>query len=1039
MKKFNVLNVLLFLSFTGVYAQMSYYYRGEKVPLTVDRNYVHIIADEDFMKSPASDHLFQSFNMERSDSKPAAGYMLKLKFKSAPEMAEYSRIVSSLKQDGQIRHVLPFFVREGAEPIGTSDIFCLKLKDIKDTAMMRRMAEEKGVQIVSQIQYMPLWFILSLRNSAFAHSIEATDYFYETRLFADIDPAFMFHFKPNCANDPGFGSQWGLASINICNAWEITRGAGATVAVVDKVIDNFQEDLSPNFHPNSSAHLNKHKYNSAENHGTLVAGIIAAVRGNDRDIAGVAPESFLVKIGHNMDMTNYIATDLAEGISRARIEGEADVINCSWGDDGGDKYHSSNVHGKVLEDAIDDALQLGRNGKGCVLVFASGNNGKTDYVDYPGNYTFDNLVVGGIHSNGAIDSDSNYDMYYNRVDIVGPGVNIISTNNGNGTTSDSGTSFAAPHVSGVAALILSLNPELYGSEVRDIIEKSAQKIRTDLYTYTNISGFPNGTRHAAMGHGLVDAHAALLATPHISGKDTVLYTGTEFTFKNPPSGTIYWTVSNPNIFEVVTLTGTSTTIKRKGKAIDNLATLYARTGSVNGAIVASKKIKTCQAADISGSGTVCYDGSVFKLNQSSGTIYWTLSSSSNFTLNPSSTTGTHQATVKRIGSGTGNVILQARINSSSGTVIAEKNITACTAPSISGNTSVYTGSQCTFNVSNAPSGYTWDCSSHFTPVPKSPGKYTASNAGQGWVCIKLNGTEISSRYNVTITDPPSINIVGPSTICHYGYYELDTGETANWSVSPGFSLNLINPTVPSITVHTSGSSDLTGTLTAVLNGKTVTKTIYATPSSYSCCWTLIDFINMTNLSCSAYVKLIPLDRYGYPDPNLVYRWNVTWQEGVSISSQTGTWYSNYLELSFSPTGGGARIDAYLINGCGESPHTTVEYRIATGGCGSYSPVNVYPNPVSNLLNIEIDNEAVNLVQSMNKAFYDGKLFKTTSTSIPAYDIHLYDWQGNLLGQQKIKDGSAQFNVANLPIGIYYLHVYDGINDNPEIKQIVVEH
>ena len=57
---------------------------------------------------------------------------------------------------------------------------------------------------------------------------------------------------------------------------------------------------------------------------------------------------------------------------------------------------------------------------------------------------------------------------------------------------------------------------------------------------------------------------------------------------------------------------------------------------------------------------------------------------------------------------------------------------------------------------------------------------------------------------------------------------------------------------------------------------------------------------------------------------------------------------------------------------------------------------------------------------------------------PVFDVRLYDGQGNLVRQQLTKGGNVEFNVANLPVGIYYLHVYDGVSDKPEVQQIVVE-
>ena len=58
---------------------------------------------------------------------------------------------------------------------------------------------------------------------------------------------------------------------------------------------------------------------------------------------------------------------------------------------------------------------------------------------------------------------------------------------------------------------------------------------------------------------------------------------------------------------------------------------------------------------------------------------------------------------------------------------------------------------------------------------------------------------------------------------------------------------------------------------------------------------------------------------------------------------------------------------------------------------------------------------------------------------PKSPVRLYDGQGNQLRQQTAKGGTVQFNVSNLPYGIYYLHIYDGVNSKPEIQQIMVEH
>ncbi len=107
-----------------------------------------------------------------------------------------------------------------------------------------------------------------------------------------------------------------------------------------------------------------------------------------------------------------------------------------------------------------------------------------------------------------------------------------------------------------------------------------------------------------------------------------------------------------------------------------------------------------------------------------------------------------------------------------------------------------------------------------------------------------------------------------------------------------------------------------------------------------------------------------------------------------------------------------------------------EYDYYTGG---KSLSVIYPNPVSNILNIDLEQTITqaNALESVTGA----KQLKQDKT----YDIRLYDSQGNLLRHAKAKGGKVEFNVENLSNGIYFLHIYDGVSEKPEMRQIVVEH
>ncbi len=366
---------------------------------------------------------------------------------------------------------------------------------------------------------MPLWYTLSGRNIG-ASGVELSNYYYETGYFATVDPAFMFNFRAN-SNDEYFDELWGLRNIinpgidiDIEDAWQITEGhSGIFVGVVDQGLDYYHGDLSGNIigigYDAMTGSSPSKLYGS---HGTHVGGTIAAIKDNELQVVGVAPKSSLLSISHALDIYPFIddfvddiSEQLADGINWAWDKNGADIINNSWGDQGG--WYYNNFHSTILEDAITDAIFDGRNGDGSIVVFAAGN--KAPAIDYPANFSPNILTIGSIGPDGSRAPSSGYG---NELDLMAPGVDILSTIRNNGVGYDSGTSMAAPHVSGVAALIFSINSSLTASVVRNIIEQSSQKIRTDLYDYKTTVGRFNGTWNERMGYGLVNAYNALINT-----------------------------------------------------------------------------------------------------------------------------------------------------------------------------------------------------------------------------------------------------------------------------------------------------------------------------------------------------------------------------------------------------------------------------------------------------------------------------------------------------------------------------------------------
>ncbi|MGC4068656.1 MAG: S8 family peptidase [Polyangiaceae bacterium] len=317
----------------------------------------------------------------------------------------------------------------------------------------------------------------------------------------DTDPVWTLDSIPN---DPLYPQQWSLPQVNAPQAWDVVTGSpDVVVAVIDSGVDFTHPDLSsaiwnnpadpPDGVDNDGNGLvdDSHGWNFASNnndlkdleaHGTHIAGIIAATRNNATGIAGVASGVKIMAIQvHTLDYLN--ASAVTRGIYYAADHG-AKVINLSLG--GPDNFWDS-------RNAIDYALS-----KGAIVVASAGNGSDTAY-NYPAIYQ-NALAVAALEQTDRRAGFSNYGSW---VDISAPGRDILSTvppnlANGEYYWSGSGTSQAAPIVSGVAALVFSQHPTWTPQQVRNQLLSTAQSIATQNPDYVG-----------QLGAGRVDANAAV--------------------------------------------------------------------------------------------------------------------------------------------------------------------------------------------------------------------------------------------------------------------------------------------------------------------------------------------------------------------------------------------------------------------------------------------------------------------------------------------------------------------------------------------------
>ncbi len=310
------------------------------------------------------------------------------------------------------------------------------------------------------------------------------------------EPDYVVHAVAQ-PNDQFISLQWGVnntgqdirgvlgtadADIDGFEAWDTrTNASGVIVAVIDSGTQWDHPDLDDNIWTNSGEipgngidddnngyiddvrgwdfYNNDNNPDDSDGHGTHTAGTVGAEGNNGIGVAGVAwdvqimPLRFIGPFGGS-------TSDAIAAVNYA-VDNGAQISNNSWGGGG---------FSTAMRDAISNAAAADH-----LFVAAAGNDGvNTDNSPhYPSSYNNDNIIsVAATDNRDRLASFSNYGS--NSVDIGAPGVDIASTYNGSSYVWSSGTSMAAPHVAGAAAILLAQNPSWSYAQIRDRIYSTAR-------------------------------------------------------------------------------------------------------------------------------------------------------------------------------------------------------------------------------------------------------------------------------------------------------------------------------------------------------------------------------------------------------------------------------------------------------------------------------------------------------------------------------------------------------------------------------------
>lgn len=570
MKKTTYISALLislWLMTTQSFAQQSffYYYHNQATPLELSTEKVLVKFSEEMPLVQKQRILAQNRLLDAKWIKPMAGLDV-VPCKQGISVSDLMNALREMEANPAISYVHPYFKVEGTEqPLSYRDDILVKLVDGVGYARLEAIADAHGLRIGETL--LEEWGMYQLLSSQ-PQGTRILDLANQLHLMPEIEAAepnfFGGHAGHYVPNDPNIQDQYSIgnsgsipglgvsgsfgADMRVTKAWDVTTGCSEiTVAIIDDGVDLNHPDLMPNLIGGYDGLLvgGAGMRFPGESHGTACAGTAAAKGDDNIGVAGVAYDCSIMPIRSFSDTFGASSMSFTLGFLFA-ANNDADVISNSWG------WGQSNL----IDFGIQFAALFGRNNKGCIILSSSGNDNQSQ-VGYPARNPYVIAVGAGNHCDerkrshssqtwlddtttcgvGTVadpqgvscDMDSCWGSDYGlNQELLAPGIFVYTTFENNGYGWFQGTSAACPNAAGVAALILSVDPELTGVEAREILLSTARKpLGFSYITFPLL--FPHGTWNPEVGYGIPHAEDAVKA----ANKNSIVYIQNE-TFTTPP-------------------------------------------------------------------------------------------------------------------------------------------------------------------------------------------------------------------------------------------------------------------------------------------------------------------------------------------------------------------------------------------------------------------------------------------------------------------------------------------------------------------------